>query len=701
MKFKEAAKALGEVDFESISPEEKAFYCLLRVECGLPLGDYGTEEYINHSLRYYLEKQYDENFARAKLLQGWRLMLKTEYFEAREALTEAVAAYRKCNSDAGQARAFCRLGYVYLQFGDLETAENYTRRAAQYYERQQDYARLGNILLSLVGTVVACGYFQKGMMILREIEPNLPRLTEMDQGSYYATCAFPAAVTGDFAQAYRSINTAIQIMEAFPREKARCLYKLGRILLLDDNPAKAEGAFSEGLRIVVNYNAAAAESYKRHLAEIYLKLGRLEDAREYLETAAKLAEEMTDRSEIAHCYRIRALLAVEESRDAEAREEFREALGIFSRINHRYYLAVTRYQAAISGLFPPGEQQAMLYLAREYFESEKLVPYIEKVKSAILPDIAPPMRIGRMETKPPTIIAVNAEVKRLLNLAHRAAQSDISILLTGETGTGKDLLAEYIHHCSDRTGRFVAVNSAAIPENMIEAELFGYSRGAYTGADREKTGLIEEANDGTLYLNEIADSSPAFQAKLLDALERKVIRRLGENTERAVAFRLIAATNHDIEKLVDEGRFRIDLYHRISEISINLPPLSERPDDIPELVRHFLSLGGVSFDPARDGRELDEIYVRLQSRRWPGNIRQLKSELARLILLSHGDLHRMKDAMDEGRQVSSIQDRLATTLEMTGWNRREAARELGINEITVRRWIKKLNLRPPLKNHGK
>lgn len=701
MKFKEAAKALGEIDYESISPEEKAFYCLLRVECGLPLGDLGNEEFVNHSLQYYREKQDDENFARAKLLQGWRLMLKTEYFEAREALTEAVAAYRKCGSDAGQARAFCRLGYVYLQFGDLETAENYMRRAAQYYERQQDYARLGNALLSLVGTILTCGFFQKGLGILKEIEHNLPRLTEMDQGSYYATCAFPAAVTGDFAQAYRSINKALQIMEAFPREKARCLYKLGRILLLDDNPAKAEGAFLEGLRIVVNYNAAAAESYKRHLAEIYLKLGRREEARLCLDEATKLAETMTDRSEIAHCYRIRALLALEESRLDVAREEFKEALGIFSRINHRYYLAVTRYQAAISGLFPPGEQQAMLYLAREYFEDEKLVTYIEKLKSAILPDITRATRMVPAETKPPTIVAVNAEVKRLLNLARRAAQSDISILLTGETGTGKDLLAEYIHYHSERPGRFVALNSAAIPENMIEAELFGYSRGAYTGADREKTGLIEEANEGTLYLNEIADSTPAFQAKLLDALERKSIRRLGENTERAVAFRLIAATNHDIEKLVEEGRFRIDLYHRISEISLKLPPLRERPDDIPELVRHFLSLGGVSFDPAGDRRELEEIYARLQSRHWPGNIRQLKSKLARLILLSHGDIHRMKDAIDEGKQVASIQDRLATTLEMTGWNRREAARELGISEITVRRWIKKLNLLPPPKDPGR
>lgn len=700
-KSKDAAKALGEVDFESISPEEQAMYGLIRVECGLLLGDYATEVHLNRSLNYYREKQDDENFARAKFLQGWRLALVGEYFEAREALTEAVAAYRKCRSEAGQARSFTRLGYTYLQLGDLEAAENYLRRSWNYYERHQDYFRSTDALLSLAGTITLRGYIQKGLAILREIEPNLSRVSEVLQGNYCGTIAVPMALTGDFAQAYRTINKAMQIMEEYPREKARCLYKLGRILMLDDNLTKAEAAFQEGLRIVVGINPASAESYKRHLAEIYVLSGKLDEAGKCLDEAIKLAENMTDRSEIAQCHRIKALLAMAKSRKSEAREEFREALGIFSRINHRLHLAVTRYQAATSGLLPFGEQQALLYLAREYFESEKLMPYIEKIKLAGLtdPDVMPP--VTTTETKPPVIVAINAEVKRLLNLSRRAARSDISILLTGETGTGKDLLAEYIHYYSERPGRFVAVNSAAIPENMIEAELFGYSRGAYTGADREKTGLIEEANNGTLYLNEIADSSPAFQAKLLDALERKTIRRLGENTERNVAFRLIAATNHDIDKLVREGGFRIDLYHRIGEIGINLPPLHERLDDIPELVMHFLSLGGVAFDPVRDGRELEDICARLQNRQWPGNIRQLKSELTRLILLSQKDIRRIKDSMDvavHAKPAASIQDRLETTLEMTGWNRREAARELGINEITVRRWIKKLNLIPPQKN---
>ncbi|MDD4052287.1 MAG: sigma 54-interacting transcriptional regulator [candidate division Zixibacteria bacterium] len=686
---------MGEIDPESISPEEKAFYCLIRVECGLLLGDYATEEYLNRGLQYYREKQDDENFARAKLLQGWKLAAQTQYFEAREALTEAGAAYRKCKSEAGQARVFARLGYVYLQLGDLETAENYLRRSGHYYEQQQDYSRLGIVLMSLATNSITCGYIQKGLTVLREIGPNLPLLSDLDQGNFYSTISVPTALIGDFTQAYRAINKATEIMENYPREKARCLFKLGRILLLDDNPTKAEAAFWEGLRIVTKINPASAQSYKRYLAEVYLELGKYEDASEHLIEAMKLAEDMTDRSEIAQCHRVKALLFLEKSQDAEARDEFREALEIFSRINHRLYLAVTRYQAAKSGLFPTGERHALLYLAREYFESEKLVPYIEKVKLASLTDVAVPRRTVQSEAKPPVFVAVNSEVKRLLDLARQAARSDIAILLTGPTGTGKDLLAEYIHYYSGRSGRFIAVNSAAIPENMIEAELFGYSRGAYTGADREKTGLIEEAHNGTLYLNEIADSSPVFQAKLLDALERKAIRRLGENTERQIAFRLIAATNHNIEEMVADGRFRIDLYHRISEIGINLLTLAERPDDIPELVRHFLAANDVSFDPEKNHRELEAIYASFRGRIWPGNVRQLKSEVARLTLMTKGDIRRMPAALAQYGPNTNVREHLAAILERTGWNRRETARLLGINEITVRRWIKKHNLTAP------
>ena len=158
-------------------------------------------------------------------------------------------------------------------------------------------------------------------------------------------------------------------------------------------------------------------------------------------------------------------------------------------------------------------------------------------------------------------------------MARNIAPSDMAVLLTGPSGVGKDLLAKYIHHYSGRTGRFILVNTPAIPDDMVESELFGHKRGAFTGADADKTGLIEEAEGGTLYLNEIGDASPKLQAKLLDVLESKKFRRLGETKARRVDFRIIAATNHNLEELIRQQRFRADLFHRLNQANLDLPAL--------------------------------------------------------------------------------------------------------------------------------
>jgi len=293
----------------------------------------------------------------------------------------------------------------------------------------------------------------------------------------------------------------------------------------------------------------------------------------------------------------------------------------------------------------------------------------------------------------PQIVVVNSATKKLIGMARSVARSEMSVLLTGPTGTGKDLLAQYIHYHSGRSGKFVSVNSAAIPETMIEAELFGHRKGCFTGAEGDRIGLIEAADGGTFYLNEIADSSASFQIKLLDALERKVIRRLGENKERPVDFRLIAATNHNLEKCTKEGTFRIDLYHRICEVPIALPPLAERREDIPELVKHFLALSGMNCNES-DDKALQDLIEVFSKREWPGNIRELKAEVKRLVLISKSDLKRMIELAGEVAPVMPDSNRLLELLEKNRWNRRQVARLLGVSDMTIRRQIKRYNLLP-------
>jgi len=262
------------------------------------------------------------------------------------------------------------------------------------------------------------------------------------------------------------------------------------------------------------------------------------------------------------------------------------------------------------------------------------------------------------------------------------------VLLTGPTGTGKDLLAEYIHYHSGAAGRLMTVNCAAMPEHLIESELFGYRKGAFTGAGSDKVGLVETAANGTLYLNEIAETTTAFQAKLLDVLERRIVRRLGETEDRPVGFRLLAATNQDVEQMVRENRFRADLFHRLNQIRIDLPPLADRPEDIPALVQYFLTVYGMA---TTEKGLLDRLIAVLSAHTWAGNVRQLKSELERLVLLSEKDLNRMVVLASHPQPLSG-REQLMEVLKQTDWNRREAARRLGVSEGAVRKRIKRLKL---------
>jgi DNA-binding NtrC family response regulator len=233
------------------------------------------------------------------------------------------------------------------------------------------------------------------------------------------------------------------------------------------------------------------------------------------------------------------------------------------------------------------------------------------------------------------------------------------------------------------------VNAAAVPDSMIESELFGCTKGAFTGS-KDRVGLFEQAHNGTFYLNEITDATPVFQAKLLEVLETRTVRRLGENKERQVAFRLIAASNHDLHQRMRDNLFRLDLYHRLNEIHIDLPTLDSRKEDVPALVRHFLTFAGFSLTDSNE-LEVERLGKILSHRSWPGNVRELEHEVKRLWTHAKGEVSRMIElALETGPK--SKHELLLELLEIHNWNRREVARELGVSEGTIRAWIKKYGL---------
>ena len=235
------------------------------------------------------------------------------------------------------------------------------------------------------------------------------------------------------------------------------------------------------------------------------------------------------------------------------------------------------------------------------------------------------------------MVGRDVKLHQIIQTIRTTASSDASVLIEGESGTGKELIAAAFHAQSNRfSGPFIQINCSAIPHELIESELFGYKKGAFTGADRDKRGLIEAANGGTLLLDEIAEMPAHLQTKLLRVLQERKLRRVGDEREVRVNFRLVSATNRDTSTLLQEGTLRKDLYYRISTIKIKVPPLRERLDDLPLIAKHFLQRFNVQYDKSIRGLS-PETVMRLLGYSWPGNIRELESVIERAVLFCSRD----------------------------------------------------------------
>ncbi|HSK78201.1 MAG TPA: sigma-54 dependent transcriptional regulator, partial [Thermoanaerobaculia bacterium] len=241
------------------------------------------------------------------------------------------------------------------------------------------------------------------------------------------------------------------------------------------------------------------------------------------------------------------------------------------------------------------------------------------------------------------IIGKSSRMQAIFSLIERIARTTSTVLVHGESGTGKELIARAIHFASSRASRrFLSINCGALPENLLESELFGHERGAFTGAVRDKKGLFQEADRGTIFLDEIGEMTPSMQVKLLRAIQEKIVRKVGGNEEEPVDVRIIAATNQDLEARIQSGDFREDLYYRINVLPIHLPPLRQRREDIPLLVEFFLQKYCREMDlPARQ-ISIEAIQM-LESYDWPGNVRELENVIERALALSHSETITTRD----------------------------------------------------------
>lgn len=306
------------------------------------------------------------------------------------------------------------------------------------------------------------------------------------------------------------------------------------------------------------------------------------------------------------------------------------------------------------------------------------------------------------------MIGKSEEIQKVFRLIDKVADTDSTILVCGESGTGKELVARAIHHQSGRSNSpFVSINCGALPENLLESELFGHVKGSFTGAIRDKDGLFKVASGGTFFLDEVGETSPAIQVKLLRVLQEREIIPVGGTSPIKVNARLVAATNTDLEKAVHEGRFRADLYYRLNVIPIVIPPLRARHDDIPLLAEYFLHKASEKI--RRKKTISDEALNLLVNFEWQGNVRELENVIERAVILQDGDhvdvcdlpdkvrlysRNRRKLVMDKAQMTLEELEKeyLISVLEETNWQKKKASSILGINASTLYRKIQRYEL---------
>jgi DNA-binding NtrC family response regulator len=321
---------------------------------------------------------------------------------------------------------------------------------------------------------------------------------------------------------------------------------------------------------------------------------------------------------------------------------------------------------------------------------------------------APPADGGLRVTDESALIGKSPQMVEVYKAIARVAKTGATVLVHGESGTGKELVARAIHRFSGRAGRFVAVNCAAIPETLLESELFGHEKGAFTGAASSKQGKLERANRGTFLLDEVGDMPLSLQSKILRVLDEHRIERVGGISSIEADLRMVSATHRDLRARVQRGEFREDLYYRLAVVTVRIPPLRERDGDIHLLIDYFVAALGARVRRTFTGVH-PEVYERLARYSWPGNVRELRNVLERSMILSRGpvlepsalpDLEQpVSDAIpydrfvEEQRHLADVErGYIASVLGAAGWNQSEAARRLGIHRNTLRRKIREYEL---------
>lgn len=688
-----------------------------------------------------------------------------EFKEAEIQLTDTASIYRRIKDEKGVADVYNDLARISFFRSDYTRATEYINDALDFCRRTKDrklaarlYGNLGTIMMlqdrwaeaensllasleanqALGVSINACrsllslGSLSISARRLEKAREYLAKALDLitensflhELGIYHEYAGSLELARGDSEGARDHFCEAIKIGEQTGPKSAIIsqAYRLLAELQAEEGDHKeALASCEKSLKVSKDIGERIEEAVVyRILGRVYSQDGRQAgEVREYFERGAQMMEEMGIKHELTKTY-----LDMSRCDAFDFREQMKHlgrAEDLASQLDPPYYLA--KVHLGFAELFIRNEKpvaaQDFLGKARDLFEQLeedddlKALSALEKKIEAPLPasqvtcrDSSEGLSFEHIVTQDRTTLDILKSVRQIKDL-------DVTILLEGDTGTGKDLLAKVIHCNSNRKNEsFVVANCAAFPDTLLESELFGHKKGAFTGAVADKKGLLHEADGGTLYLDEIADVPLPTQVKLLRAIEEKEIMSIGEVKPRKVDFRVIAATNRDLDQMVQEGKFRSDLFYRLDVMRFRLPPLKKRPQDIPLLLEYFLrkhALNGSrqASDPIP---EVDPGVIELfMGFHWPGNVRELENAVKKLLIASRGEniirldhldncLEKFKNGINGSsngssslpqQQAKSEIEQIEKALTETNGVKTQAARRLGIDEAVLRYKMKK------------
>ncbi len=685
------------------------------------------------------------------------LFVKTgqAYLEVREYETAlkyhliAKELLKKSGDDARLSHVLADIGLNYLNLGAYVKAMEYTRSSIEISER------LGNLNLVFAYNNYASIYYS----LKRSDKALKYYLFALKKGDEMSFHKMDAHILNNIANIYSDKNNFEKAHEYYIRSlaceatqeekysRASTINNIGIIYSRQKQFDEAIQWFEKSIAISEKYGLRETLA-KNHLdmSHVFAKKNDHQRALTYLDKAEKLFVECSVPRYLLSIFVNRAEIMLAMNQCAEAEKALKSAMEIVQRSENEY--EISRLYETFTALYlRKGDSERVIDYQKKLIEAQKeeyKADYNQKlaemqasfeveqkekeaeiyrIKAVELQNKNDEISAQKVQLEKTlhqlrkseisyeflnneikerlgfTIIGESQQMKQILNLVQRVAQSSAtSVLITGETGTGKELVARAIHECSSRKNEnFCAVNISSIPETLFESEFFGYKKNAFTGAKEDKTGWFEIANDGTLFLDEIGTWLPQLQSKFLRVLESKKIIPVGSEREIEVDFRLISATNDNLQEMIDENRFRADLYYRLSSFVINIPPLRERVEDIPALLEYFVKHLS-SRQNKRITRIEKQVESALMSYPFPGNVRELKNMIERAVILSSTSVLKLSSftiPKSSGRDDSVIplatieREMVLRALKQSGFHQRNAAKLLGITPKSLeRRMIK-------------